>query len=59
MAAALRERMNADPVLDPMDHFAQVYAEQTTLLREQAARLRVELDAENEQHGTDDGRAGR
>lgn len=59
MAAGLRERMNADPVLDPMDLFAHVYAEQTTQLREQAARLRVELDAENEQHGTDDGGAGR
>ncbi|MFF3262948.1 pyruvate dehydrogenase (acetyl-transferring) E1 component subunit alpha [Streptomyces sp. NPDC002932] len=59
MAAALRERMNADPVLDPMDLFAQVYAEQTTQLREQAARLRVELDAENEQDSTDDGGAGR
>lgn len=59
MAAGLRERMNADPVLDPMDLFTHVYAEQTTQLREQAARLRVELDAENEQHGTDDGGAGR
>ncbi|WNI30633.1 pyruvate dehydrogenase (acetyl-transferring) E1 component subunit alpha [Streptomyces sp. ITFR-6] len=59
MAAALRERMNADPVLDPMDLFAQVYAEQTTQLREQAAQLRVEMDAENGQHGTDDGGAGR
>ena len=29
MAAELRERMNADPVLDPMDLFAHVYAEQT------------------------------
>ncbi|MGW0672991.1 pyruvate dehydrogenase (acetyl-transferring) E1 component subunit alpha [Streptomyces sp. NPDC002746] len=59
MAAALRDRMNADPVLDPMDLFAQVYAEQTTQLCEQAARLRVELDAENEQDSTDDGGAGR
>ncbi|MFD4140785.1 pyruvate dehydrogenase (acetyl-transferring) E1 component subunit alpha [Streptomyces sp. NPDC058572] len=48
MAAALRERMNADPVLDPMDLFAHVYAEQTTQLREQAALLRAELDAEGE-----------
>ncbi|MFF3316804.1 pyruvate dehydrogenase (acetyl-transferring) E1 component subunit alpha [Streptomyces sp. NPDC003035] len=48
MAAALRERMNADPVLDPMDLFAHVYAEQTTQLREQAAQLRAELDAESE-----------
>ncbi|MEU2116697.1 pyruvate dehydrogenase (acetyl-transferring) E1 component subunit alpha [Streptomyces sp. NPDC016459] len=48
MAAELRERMNADPVLDPMDLFAHVYAEQTTQLREQAAQLRAELDAEGE-----------
>ncbi|MEU8528389.1 pyruvate dehydrogenase (acetyl-transferring) E1 component subunit alpha [Streptomyces sp. NPDC048629] len=48
MAAALRERMNADPVLDPMDLFAHVYAEQTAQLREQAAQLRAELDAESE-----------
>jgi pyruvate dehydrogenase E1 component alpha subunit len=48
MAAGLRERMNADPVLDPMDLFAHVYAEQTTQLREQAALLRAELDAEGE-----------
>lgn len=48
MAAALRERMNADPALDPMDLFAHVYAEQTTQLREQAALLRAELDAEGE-----------
>ncbi|MGC5344211.1 pyruvate dehydrogenase (acetyl-transferring) E1 component subunit alpha [Streptomyces sp. AM 4-1-1] len=46
MAAGLRERMNTDPVLDPMDLFAHVYAEQTTQLREQAAQLRAELDAE-------------
>ncbi|WP_410093988.1 pyruvate dehydrogenase (acetyl-transferring) E1 component subunit alpha [Streptomyces sp. MS191] len=48
MAATLRERMNADPVLDPMDLFAHVYAEQTAQLREQAAQLRAELDAESE-----------
>ncbi|WP_406862060.1 pyruvate dehydrogenase (acetyl-transferring) E1 component subunit alpha [Streptomyces sp. HUAS MG47] len=48
MAAQLRERMNADPVLDPMDLFAHVYAEQTAQLREQAAQLRAELDAESE-----------
>ncbi|MYS34006.1 pyruvate dehydrogenase E1 component alpha subunit [Streptomyces sp. KhCrAH-43] len=59
MAAALRERMNADPVLDPMDLFTHVYAEQTTQLREQAARLREELAAENDQHGTHDGGAAR
>ncbi|MEE1773395.1 pyruvate dehydrogenase (acetyl-transferring) E1 component subunit alpha [Streptomyces sp. JV185] len=62
MAAALRERMNADPVLDPMDLFSHVYAEQTAQLREQAARLRVELEAEQDQqdqHGHDDGEDGR
>ncbi|MER5958465.1 pyruvate dehydrogenase (acetyl-transferring) E1 component subunit alpha [Streptomyces sp. NPDC001893] len=51
MAADLRERMNQDPVLDPMDLFRDVYAEQTTQLREQAAQLRAELDAEAD--GTD------
>ncbi|UYQ66582.1 pyruvate dehydrogenase (acetyl-transferring) E1 component subunit alpha [Streptomyces peucetius] len=48
MAAELRERMNADPVLDPMDLFEHVYAQQTAQLREQAALLRAELDAEEE-----------
>lgn len=45
MAAALRERMNAEPVLDPMDLFAHVYGEQTAQLREQAEQLRAELAA--------------
>ncbi|QLE72908.1 pyruvate dehydrogenase (acetyl-transferring) E1 component subunit alpha [Streptomyces rectiverticillatus] len=45
MAADLRERMNQDPALDPMDLFTHVYAEQTTQLREQAELLRAELDA--------------
>ncbi|GGS83947.1 pyruvate dehydrogenase E1 component subunit alpha [Streptomyces toxytricini] len=48
MAADLRERMNADPVLNPMDIFAHVYAEQTGRLREQADMLRAELDAEEQ-----------
>ncbi|MEU3656176.1 pyruvate dehydrogenase (acetyl-transferring) E1 component subunit alpha [Streptomyces sp. NPDC032161] len=63
MAAALRERMNADPVLDPMDLFAHVYAEQTTQLREQAALLRAESEVEQDQRydqqdrdGTEEGR---
>lgn len=47
-AARLRQGMNADPVLDPMDLFTHVYAEQTSQLREQAAQLRAELDAEAE-----------
>ncbi|MFI6941470.1 pyruvate dehydrogenase (acetyl-transferring) E1 component subunit alpha [Streptomyces sp. NPDC050418] len=47
-AAGLRERMNQDPVLDPMDLFSHVYAEQTSQLREQAAQLRAELEAEQE-----------
>ncbi|MFF4181797.1 pyruvate dehydrogenase (acetyl-transferring) E1 component subunit alpha [Streptomyces sp. NPDC001691] len=46
MAAALREQMNAEPVLNPMDLFAEVYAEQSGHLREQAAQLRAELEAE-------------
>ncbi|MFG2140262.1 pyruvate dehydrogenase (acetyl-transferring) E1 component subunit alpha [Streptomyces sp. NPDC048650] len=46
LAADLRERMNEDPVLDPMDLFTHVYAEQTSQLRDQAAQLRAELDAE-------------
>ncbi|MEU9762996.1 pyruvate dehydrogenase (acetyl-transferring) E1 component subunit alpha [Streptomyces sp. NPDC047985] len=50
MAASLRERMNADPVLDPMDLFAHVYAERTTQLREQEALLRAERETEQDQH---------
>ncbi|MFH8435321.1 pyruvate dehydrogenase (acetyl-transferring) E1 component subunit alpha [Streptomyces sp. NPDC018007] len=58
MAAALRDRMNADPELAPMDLFTHVYAEQTSQLREQAAALRAELDAEqdHDEHGTEAGR---
>ncbi|WP_055700315.1 MULTISPECIES: pyruvate dehydrogenase (acetyl-transferring) E1 component subunit alpha [Streptomyces] len=48
MAADLRERMNQDPVLDPMDLFTHVYAEQTSQLREQAAQLKAELEASQE-----------
>ncbi|WP_371653639.1 MULTISPECIES: pyruvate dehydrogenase (acetyl-transferring) E1 component subunit alpha [unclassified Streptomyces] len=52
MAAALRERMNAEAELDPMDLFAHVYAEKTAQLREQEAQLRAELAAhENEDEG--------
>ncbi|MET9731864.1 pyruvate dehydrogenase (acetyl-transferring) E1 component subunit alpha [Streptomyces sp. NPDC006458] len=53
MAAALREHMNQDPVLDPMDLFSHVYAEPTPQLREQQAHLRAEFDAEADtQEGT-------
>ncbi|GCB47649.1 pyruvate dehydrogenase (acetyl-transferring) E1 component subunit alpha [Streptomyces sp. NL15-2K] len=48
MAADLRERMNQDPVLDPMDLFAHVYGEPTPQLREQQDRLRAEIEAERE-----------
>jgi pyruvate dehydrogenase E1 component alpha subunit len=48
MAADLRERMNQDPELDPMDLFAHVYAEPTGQLRQQQAQLRAELHAEQE-----------
>ncbi|MFC0596873.1 pyruvate dehydrogenase (acetyl-transferring) E1 component subunit alpha [Streptomyces palmae] len=49
MAARLRERMNDDPVLDPMELFEHVYAEKTSQLREQAEQLRAELDAESQE----------
>ncbi|KUJ64871.1 pyruvate dehydrogenase (acetyl-transferring) E1 component subunit alpha [Streptomyces albus subsp. albus] len=49
MAARLRERMHDDPVLDPMELFEHVYAEKTSQLREQAAQLRAELDAESQE----------
>ncbi|MFH8367890.1 pyruvate dehydrogenase (acetyl-transferring) E1 component subunit alpha [Streptomyces sp. NPDC018031] len=49
MAAALREQMNDDPVLEPMELFEHVYAEKTGQLREQAAQLRAELDAESQE----------
>ncbi|WP_431043325.1 pyruvate dehydrogenase (acetyl-transferring) E1 component subunit alpha [Streptomyces sp. P1-3] len=49
MAARLREGMNQEPVLDPMQLFEHVYAEKTSQLREQAAQLRAELDAESQE----------
>lgn len=52
-AASLRERMNADAELTPADLFDHVYAEPTPQLREQAAQLRAELDAEAASHGED------
>ncbi|MBZ4320025.1 thiamine pyrophosphate-dependent dehydrogenase E1 component subunit alpha [Streptomyces huiliensis] len=45
MAADLRERMNEDPELDPMELFDHVYARRTARLREQAELLRAELAA--------------
>ncbi|MFD8296435.1 pyruvate dehydrogenase (acetyl-transferring) E1 component subunit alpha [Streptomyces bauhiniae] len=48
MAADLRERMNQDPRLDPMDLFDHVYAEPTAQLREQRALLGTELAAEQD-----------
>lgn len=54
MAASLRDRMNEDPDLDPMELFDHVYAEQTGRLREQAAMLRAELDAEYDDGGHED-----
>ncbi|MEV5509191.1 thiamine pyrophosphate-dependent dehydrogenase E1 component subunit alpha [Streptomyces orinoci] len=48
LAADLRERMNREPLLDPMDLFTHVYAEQTSQLRAQAAQLRAELAAAEE-----------
>ncbi|WP_069171680.1 pyruvate dehydrogenase (acetyl-transferring) E1 component subunit alpha [Streptomyces griseus] len=56
MAAGLREQMNADPVLDPMDLFTHVYEQQTGQLREQAARLRDELEAEHDESGAEERR---
>ncbi|GLW16937.1 pyruvate dehydrogenase E1 component subunit alpha [Streptomyces sp. NBRC 13847] len=58
LAADLRERMNADPALDPMDLFTHVFAEQTSQLRSQAAQLRAELDAEAAGHTEDAAGAG-
>ncbi|MER6717523.1 pyruvate dehydrogenase (acetyl-transferring) E1 component subunit alpha [Streptomyces halstedii] len=58
MAADLRDQMNADPPLDPMDLFSDVFEERTAQLREQEKRLRDELEAEQGPHGSEreDGR---
>ena len=48
MAAALRDRLNQDPPLDPMELFTHVYAAPTPQLQEQAAQLRAELAAAEE-----------
>jgi pyruvate dehydrogenase E1 component alpha subunit len=55
MAADLRERMNQDPELDPMDIFDHVYAETTAQLREQRALLRAELEAEQDDRHDQEG----
>lgn len=47
-AADLRERMNADPVVDPAALFADVYTSPTTHLVEQRAMLAAELAADEE-----------
>ncbi|MFI1969995.1 pyruvate dehydrogenase (acetyl-transferring) E1 component subunit alpha [Streptomyces cinnamoneus] len=56
MAADLRERMNQDPELDPMELFSHVYTQQTAQLREQAAQLRAELTAAGELPAAQEGR---
>ncbi|MGP3924462.1 pyruvate dehydrogenase (acetyl-transferring) E1 component subunit alpha [Streptomyces sp. 8N616] len=58
LAADLRARMNQDPLLDPMDLFAHVYAERTTQLREQAEQLRAELDAAEDEQAGSEGEGG-
>lgn len=45
-AADLRERMNADPVTDPLDLFEHIFATPTPQLREQRAQLAAELEAQ-------------
>ncbi|RKN52564.1 pyruvate dehydrogenase (acetyl-transferring) E1 component subunit alpha [Micromonospora costi] len=47
-AAALRERMNAQPTVDPLSLFDHVYAEPTPQLVEQREQVRAELAAEQE-----------
>jgi pyruvate dehydrogenase E1 component alpha subunit len=45
-AGGVRERMNVDPVVDPMSLFDNVFATPTPQLLEQCAMVRAELDAE-------------
>lgn len=47
-AASLRERMNADPILDPADLFEHVYARPTPQILAQRAHLDAELAAETD-----------
>jgi 2-oxoisovalerate dehydrogenase E1 component alpha subunit len=45
-AGGVRERMNVDPILDPMSLFDNVFATPTPQLLEQCEMVRAELDAE-------------
>jgi len=56
MARDLRERMNQDPELQPMDLFEHVFEHRTAQLEQQARQLRAELDA-TAADGTDGGTA--
>ncbi|MFC4495698.1 pyruvate dehydrogenase (acetyl-transferring) E1 component subunit alpha [Streptomyces ovatisporus] len=56
MARDLRERMNQDPELQPMDLFEHVFERRTAQLEQQARQLRAELDA-TATDGTADGTA--
>jgi 2-oxoisovalerate dehydrogenase E1 component alpha subunit len=47
-AAELRDRMNVDPVVDPLELFDHVFAEPTPQLREQRAQLAAELALEED-----------
>jgi 2-oxoisovalerate dehydrogenase E1 component alpha subunit len=44
-AAALRERMSAEPAVDPMSLFSDVYAQLPATLREQRDMVLAEMDA--------------
>ncbi|GGO48803.1 pyruvate dehydrogenase E1 component subunit alpha [Streptomyces daqingensis] len=48
MARDLRERMNRDPELQPMELFEHVFEHRTPQLEQQARQLRAELDAEHD-----------
>jgi 2-oxoisovalerate dehydrogenase E1 component alpha subunit len=52
MARDLRERMNQEPDLRPMDLFDHVFAHRTPQLEQQAELLRAELDAAEAQEDT-------
>ncbi|MCI4065862.1 pyruvate dehydrogenase (acetyl-transferring) E1 component subunit alpha [Micromonospora sp. R77] len=50
-AADLRERMNAQPTVDPLSLFDHVYAEPTPQLVEQREQVRAELAAGHDEEG--------